>query len=137
VSSYVLPNLPGLAVNPVRSPEYATRTLRSVSGKEIRTAWRSTAITTFRLTFNFLRSGTAAPNETALSPAGNDWSSYTELSIVKYFHSYHKGSFEPFQIRDPEGGALVSAVHFTSDILTLTQIVSGVWQGEIEVESVL
>jgi hypothetical protein len=137
MSSFVLPNLPGLSIELAKAPSYNTKILSSVSGKEIRVSWRSTATTRYLLKYNFLRTATAAPNETALSPAGNDWSAYNEASIIRYFHSYHKGSFEPFQIRDPEGGALVTAVHFTSDVLSMTQIVTGLWKCDIEVETVL
>ena len=136
MSSYILPNLPGLNVTPQRSLNYATVTQQSVSGKQIRTAMRSSDIDGFTLTFNFLRMGAAAPNEAGLWPVGNDWSSYNEVSCLQTIFAGCKGTWDSFKIRDPQGGALVT-VHFKSDTLGLTQIIPGVWQGKIDVESVL
>jgi hypothetical protein len=134
VSTNRLPALPGLSVEKVRAPGYSTRTLRAVSGKEVRVAWRASAIVTYRLKFNFLRSTVYAPNETG--SGGQDWSAYTELALVKAFHTTHRGSWDSWHLLDPDGGADVT-VHFVDDVLSLTQVVPGVWSGELEVESVL
>jgi hypothetical protein len=123
-----------MAVSVLRAPAFATRTLRAVSGKEVRASWRPSAITTYRLKFNFLRTTVNAPNETG--SGGQDWSAYTELALVKAWHTTHRGSWDSWYLVDPDGGASVQ-VHFTSDEIQFSRIVPGVWECELEAETVL
>lgn len=127
MSGYTFPSLPGVSIETVRTPFYRTTTLETWSGKEVRLSRQSSSRVRIRLRVNFLRDSVAAP-----SP----WGSYTELGIVKYFHTIHKGSWDSFSIADPDGGGTLT-VRFESDELALTQLITGVWSGEITLVSVL
>lgn len=127
MSAYTFPALPGVSVDVQRTPFYRTTTLETWSGKEVRLARQSSARVRIRLQVNFLRDTVAAP-----SP----WAAYSELGIVKYFHTIHKGSWDSFSIADPDGGATLT-VRFESDELNLAQVVPNVWSGEIILVTVL
>ena len=130
MSNHVFPDLPGVDVKVERAQSYSTTTLRAASGKEVRVAWRSSGnpIVRYRMRFNLLRSGVNC----TVSP----WTSYSELALVKYFHATHLGSADSFLMADPDGGAQVR-VHFVSDELALRQILPGMWEGEMMVETAL
>jgi len=127
MSSSVFPSLPGVAVEVERRPFYRTTTLETWSGKEVRLSRQSSSRTRIRLRVNFARDAVAAP-----SP----WAAYSELGVIKYFHTSHKGSWDSFYIADPDGGASIN-VRFESDELALAQVVPGVWSGEIALVTVL
>jgi hypothetical protein len=134
MSSNVFPaNLPGMTVEILQAPSYATRVLRSVSGKEVRASWRSSAITRIRVSFAFLRTGTNAPAPNA---------AYTELGLVEAFHTTHKGAQDSFLL-DNSGGVFIPGgvsqprVRFVDDELAKQRIVPGVWACELDLETVL
>ena len=132
MSDYTFPALPGLDVQSIsRAPAFATKVLRSQSGKEIRVGWRTSSIVTYRMRFNFLRDNVAAP-----SP----WEARSELKFVQYWHRLHVGALDSWLLTDPSPDPEVGSpirVHFLSDELELRQVVPGVWEGELLVESVL
>ena len=107
--------------------EYTTRVLKSVSGKEVRAAWRSSSRRRFKVTFDFLRDNANCPSPNA---------SYTETGLVRAFFDTHKGSWDSFSITDPLSGAAVQ-VRLVEDSISFARIVPHVWQSEFEVVEVL
>lgn len=126
MSSSVFPTLPGVDISVNRRTSYATTVQSSSSGKEQRASWQSTPRYTYQVRFNFLRSDVAAPSPYAAN---------NEMSVVQKFIDDHKGQWDSFLFVDPISGGQVR-VRFTSDELTITQMVNGVWAAEIEMVSV-
>ena len=136
MSALVFPALPGVRVvrEVVRAPYYRTTILETWNGKEIRLARQSTARVKLNLVVAFARSTVAGPNETGIG--GQNWTGYSEHGVIKYFQDQHKGSFDSFHVRDPDGGADLN-VRFQDDELPLTQEVAGVWSGQLPLVTVL
>lgn len=136
MSTLVFPSLPGVRVvrGVVRSPTYRTTVLTAWSGKEVRLGRQTTSRVDVRLQVAYVRSTVNGPNETG--SGGQNWTTYTELAVLKYFHDTHKGSLDTFHLRDPDGGADMN-VRFQDDKLPLTEEVAGVWSGELDMVTVL
>ena len=116
MSNLVFPTLPGLAWNVARSPQWATRIQKSVSGKEFRSAWMSAPLYIFRLQFEVLREATA----------------YQELQQLVALFNNVRGSFDSFLYRDPNDNA-VSAQSFGTGngVQTAFQLMRG-YGGNLE-----
>lgn len=128
MSAYVFPVLPGIKyANVKRRVSYSTTILTAWSGKEVRLSRRTSSIVSLTLQVNFARSTVNAP-----AP----WAAYTEIGIIKYFHSYHYGALDTWHILDPDGGADL-VVRFAEDDLDMVGIVSGVWDGSINLVGVI
>lgn len=92
MSNLVFPTLPGLAWNVARSPQWATRIQKAVSGKEFRSAWMSAPLYTFRLQYEVLREASA----------------YQELQQLVAFYNNVRGSFDSFLYRDPNDNSVTA-----------------------------
>jgi hypothetical protein len=126
MSNSVFPDLPGLDVAVQLEPTYRTTVHETVAGKEYRTAWGVGKRFRYRLRFNVLREAVSAP-----AP----WAGYNEKTVVEKFHDDHLGSFDSFLFTGPDG--VQRRVRFASDTLTFVRIVSGLWELEAELVSVL
>lgn len=84
MSNAIFPTLPGLAWGIFKTPTWKTAIQQSVSGKEVRTSYRSVPIWKFSLTYEFLRGGNGR----------------TELQQLIAFFNLRKGSFDSFLLRD-------------------------------------
>jgi phage-related protein len=116
MSSLVFPALPGLSIEVVREPYYSTKILRSVSGREVRAAWRSQPKVRYSLRFNFARTSVQAPGFPA----------YSEIGVLMAFLDQHLGAADSFLYADPYTGSSVR-VRFVEDSIQMAQIVPGVW----------
>ena len=85
MSNLVFPTLPGLTWNIVRSPQWATRIQKAVSGKEFRSAWMSSPLYNFRLSYEMLREA----------------ASFQEIQQLVAFFNNVRGSFDSFLYLDP------------------------------------
>lgn len=135
MSSSVFPVLPGIVYSNVkRRPSYHTTILKAWSGKEVRLGRQALAIVSLSLQVNFARTAVSAPDESG--SGGQNWSAYSEYGVIKAFHDTMKGSLDTFHVRDPDGGADI-VVRFASDDLDMGGVVAGVWQGRIDLVTVI
>lgn len=81
----VFPALPGLGWNVTKTPEWATKVQRAVSGKAHRVGLRAYPVWHFGLRYEVLRAGTAEQ----------------ELQTLMGFFNARRGALEPFHYRDP------------------------------------
>lgn len=136
MSSLVFPALPGVMVvrDVTRAPYYRTTVLTMWSGKEVRLGRQMISRVNVRLRVAFARSTVNGPDESG--SGGQNWTTYTEIAVIKYFHDTHKGALDTFHLRDPDGGADL-VVRFRDDALPLNEEVAGVWSGDLAVVTVL
>lgn len=94
---YVLPSLPGLQWNIVRSVEFSTLTRRSVSLDEFRFEQASYPLWTYEFSWDILRdqSNTSSPS-----------SPYDELRKLLGFFLIHRGAGRAFYYTDPDDGTV-------------------------------
>jgi len=90
MSNAFFPTLTGLAWNVVRQPEFNTKTQKAVSGREVRLAFMSFPLYTFKLTYEVLRGGNA----------------YTEIKQLCSFFLQRQGKFDSFLYQDPTDNAV-------------------------------
>src|SRR5881392_838119 len=86
MSNAIFPTLPGLMWGVLKTPTWVTAIQTSVSGKEVRTAYRDRPIWKFALSYEFLRSVPA----------------YGELQTLMAFFNSRKGSFDSFLFMDAD-----------------------------------
>lgn len=91
----IFPVLPGLGWSVSKSPRFATRVQRAVSGRELRVLDQPNPIWTWTLTYTMLRDkndtrGTTGPGV-----------GYDELRTLMGFFLQQQGSFQPFLYDDP------------------------------------
>lgn len=102
MSNAVFPTLPGLAWNVVRQPEFKTRVQKSVSGREIRLAFMSSPMYTFKMSYNVLRQTTG----------------YNELKTIGGFFLSRMGSFDSFLYQDPTDYTITDQLFGVGDGVT-------------------
>lgn len=86
MSNAVLPTFAGLKWDRVTSPEFHTKTQRSVNGRELRAAFMAYPLWTFKQAFEVLR----------------DSGSYVELQTLMGFFNTRLGSFDSFLYTCPD-----------------------------------
>lgn len=96
--------MPGLTWNIVKSPMWKTAIQQAVSGKEVRTAYRSRPIWKFSLSYEFLRGG----------------SGFTELQQMVSFFNLRRGSFDSFLLLDDSDSTATAQRFGTGDGVTKT-----------------
>ena len=92
MSDAIFPTLPGLAWNIVRQPEFRTRTHKAVSGREVRMAFMSSPMVTFKMSYDVLRGG----------------SQHNEIKTLGGFFRNRQGSFDSFLFQDPSDSIAVA-----------------------------
>lgn len=125
MSSNVFPLLPLRKRESQRTPFYATSVFTTESQVEQRFSHQATPRFRYRLRYT-LRGSKAAP-----SP----WQAYYETAIVQKFVDDHRGEWDSFLFDDP-WDAVQRRVRFDG-MPQFTQLVSGVWDVEIGLVSVL
>ncbi len=93
MSNAVFPVLPGLTWNVVRQPEFRTKVQSAVSGREIRLAFMSSPMYTFKMGYEVLRQGGA----------------FNELKTLGGFFLNRLGSFDSFLYTDPTDSSVTAA----------------------------
>ncbi len=91
----IFPALPGLGWSVSKTPRFATRVQRAVSGRELRVLDQPNPIWTWTLTYSMLRD----KNDTR-APSGPG-AGYDELRTLMGFFLQQQGSFAPFLYDDP------------------------------------
>jgi uncharacterized protein (TIGR02217 family) len=91
----IFPTLPGLVWSVSKTPRFATRIQRAVSGRELRVVEQPNPIWTWTLTYTLLRD--AHDTRAASGPGvGHD-----ELRTLMGFFLQQQGAFQPFLFDDP------------------------------------
>jgi hypothetical protein len=126
MSVSVFPALPGLERGLRRTLISGhTTELRTVSGRRQSVAWQAGT----RYRFN----GSIWVRDHVPAPA--PWAAYSEMEIVEWFHTAHKGSWDSFLMNDWRDG-IQRRVHFTSDELSEPKIAGSYWRFDnIELET--
>lgn len=93
MSNAVFPVLPGLSWNVVRQPEFRTQVQSAVSGREIRLAFMSSPMYTFKMAYEVLRQGGA----------------FSELKTLGGFFLSRLGSYDSFLYSDPTDNSVTGA----------------------------
>ena len=91
----IFPALPGLGWSVGKTPRFATRIQRAVSGRELRVVEQPNPIWTWTLTYSMLRD---AHDMRAASGPGVG---YDELRTLMGFFLQQQGAFQPFLFDDP------------------------------------
>jgi len=99
MSNQVFPTLPGLTWNVVRALEFHTRVQKAVSGREVRLAFMSSPMYTFKLSYSVLRQDTA----------------YNEMKTLAGFFLARLGSFDSFLYLDPTDNTATNAAFGVGD----------------------
>lgn len=90
----IFPALPGLAWSVTKSPRFATRIQKSVSGRELRVLDQPNPIWLWTLTYDILRDS----HDTRGTGLGGG---YDELRTLMGFFLQQQGAFQPFLFDDP------------------------------------
>jgi uncharacterized protein (TIGR02217 family) len=93
MSNAVFPTLSGIGWNIVRSPQFQTKTQRSISGRELRATFQQYPLWQFSLNYEFLRDGIL----------GTDYDTITGFFLAR------QGSFDSFLFTDPYDNAVTDA----------------------------
>jgi uncharacterized protein (TIGR02217 family) len=104
MSAVVLPSLPGLGWDIVRTPVWSTNVQSAISGKECRISYWSYPKWKWELTFNILRSSSA----------------YTEFQQLVGFFNARQGQFDTFLFSDPDDNSVTGQTIGTGDGSTKT-----------------
>jgi uncharacterized protein (TIGR02217 family) len=104
MTSSIYPSLPGLDFGSVRTPRFNTSTQASISGYESRIARMAYPIYTFKLKYEFLRSGAAT----------------LEMQTLAGFFLSMQGSFNSFLYTDPDDYSVTNQSIGTGDGATTT-----------------
>ena len=132
MSDNVFPILPLVEPKKAAFPTFASRDLRSVSGKRVTAAWRSSAIRIIRFNVR-LRSWKAAP-----AP----WAAYMEQELFDAWVVTHKGKADSWLLDNStglywRGGPAQPRVRFASDEPEIEEEQLGVYLAQVELETVL
>lgn len=92
MSNAVLPTFAGLKWDKIMSPEFSTKTQRSVNGRELRAAFMQYPLWTFKQAFEVLR----------------DSASLLELQTLIAFFCSRNGSFDSFLFTNPDDYAVTA-----------------------------
>jgi uncharacterized protein (TIGR02217 family) len=90
MSSAIFPSLPGLQWGIRKRPKFRTKIQQAVGGRELRAAFQPYPIWRWRLSYEFLRTYTAASG-----------TPYTELQSLLGFFLARQGAFDTFLYSDP------------------------------------
>lgn len=90
MSNEIFPDLPGLTWGTEKEPEFDTRTVRAVSGYEVRLSRRAYPLYLIKMKFEFLRTAAA----------------YQELQQIVGLFLRHRGSGDSFLLFDPDDGVV-------------------------------
>ena len=91
----IFPSLPGLGWSVSKTPRFATRVQRAVSGRELRVLDQPNPIWSWALTYTMLRD----KNDTRA--AAGPGVGYDELRTLMGFFLQQQGTFQPFLYDDP------------------------------------
>ena len=92
MSNLVFPTLAGIAWNVAKQPEFHTKIQKAVSGREVRLAFMSSPMVTFKMQYDVLRQNSA----------------YSELKTLLSFFLTVKGSFDSFLYDDLTDNAVTN-----------------------------
>lgn len=129
MSNNVFPILPLQSLDLSVRPEYRTKVLQAVSGKELRVSWSSSSRTTYTLRFDAARTVTSGRGDYNSSTGAwtvNPSGAYTEYSVIQAFLDTHRGSWDSFLFVDPISGSQVR-VRLIDGSITYSRIASGAW----------
>ncbi|HTQ35266.1 MAG TPA: DUF2460 domain-containing protein [Stellaceae bacterium] len=105
----IFPALPGLGWSVSKTPRFATRIQRAVSGRELRVVDQPNPIWTWTLTYSLLRD---AHDTRAASGPGTG---YDELRTLAGFFLQQQGAFQPFLFDDPTDDVVSAQAIGTGD----------------------
>ena len=91
----IFPALPGLGWSVRKTPRFATRIQRAVSGRELRVLDQPNPIWSWTLTYEILR------DKNDLRAATGPGAGYDELRTLMGFFLQQQGAFQPFLYDDP------------------------------------
>src|SRR5258707_14954525 len=91
----IFPSLPGLGWSVSKTPRFATRIQRAVSGRELRALDQPNPLWSWTLTYSMLRD----QNDTRA--ASGPGVGYDELRTLMGFFLQQQGAFQPFLFDDP------------------------------------
>jgi len=132
MSDLVFPVMPLIERAADSSPVYATKTLRTPSGKRVAASWRSSSLDSIAVKIT-LREWVTAPS--------GAWGSISERAMVRYFFTTHRGSWDSFKLDNSTGvylpgGDSQPRVIFSKDTLSFHQEVPGLFSVAIQWEVV-
>lgn len=104
MSNSIYPALPGLMYPVVKTPQWNTKILKSVSGKEIRASYYQYPLFKFSLQYEFMRSG----------------GSFTEYQQLFALYGQSQGQWDSFLFNDPTDQAAVAGTVATVAVGTNT-----------------
>src|SRR5579871_1488404 len=105
----IFPSLPGLAWSVRKSPHFATRVQRSVSGRTLRLLDQPAPVWNFTLTWDFLRDS----HDVRGGPGPG--TGYDELRTLMGFFLAQQGRFQPFLFDDPSDDSVTGQAIGTGD----------------------
>ena len=105
----IFPTLPGLGWSVSKTPRFATRIQRAVSGRELRALDQPNPLWTWTLTYALLRD----KNDTRA--ASGPGVGYDELRTLMGFFLQQQGAFQPFLFDDPTDGRATAQPLGTGD----------------------
>lgn len=110
----VFPDLPGLGWSVTRAPQFATRTQKAISGRELRLAAQLVPIWEWTLAYDFLR------DQNDIRESGGLGVGYDELRTLVGFFLARNGSFQAFLYVDPTDWTIANQTIGVGDGLTTT-----------------
>lgn len=116
MSNNIFPTMPGLTWNVIKTPQWKTGVQTSVSGKELRTAYRSRPIWRFSMGYEVLRGGNG----------------FTELQQMIAFYNLRQGAFDSFLLLDDSDKTATTQQFGTGDGTTKTFPLLHAIQGWVE-----
>jgi uncharacterized protein (TIGR02217 family) len=116
----IFPTLPGLGWSVTKTPRFATRIQRAVSGRELRVLDQPYPVWTWTLTYPLLR------DKWDSRGAGGLGAGYDELRTLAGFFLQQQGAFAPFLFDDPTDDAVTGQDIGTGDAsASVFQLVRG------------
>jgi len=95
----IFPSLPGLGWSVTKTPRFATRIQRAVSGREVRLLDQPMPIWSWTLTYTLLRDRWDVRGGTG--PGSGPGAGYDELRTLMGFFLQQQGAFQSFLFNDP------------------------------------
>ena len=105
----IFPSLPGLGWSVSKTPRFATRVQRAVSGRELRVLDQPNPIWSWTLSYSMLRDA-----HDVRAPSGPGVG-YDELRTLMGFFLQQQGAFQPFLFDDPTDDAATGQAIGTGD----------------------
>jgi len=107
----IFPALPGLGWSVAKAPQFATRTQKAISGRELRVVDQLYPIWTFTLTYQILRD----EHDTRAGSGIGLGIGYDELRTLAGFFLQQQGSFGAFLFNDPTDDSVTAQYLATGD----------------------